>query len=255
MLSRASRRLLLESQWPAHFPPPFLLPLRTRAYLTTISHHVEPDNVPEPLISSAQHVTSNKATNPQKPQPATSMPQLPHQTTAPPSSPLPSSSEPARRKAPSAPTAHATPLALSENLRIMLPLLKAQQPHYMTIHIHGKSYLITQGDTIRLPFLMPDVNPGDVLRLDCASIIGSRDFTLKAGSAVRLEEKRKKKLAYLDDRLFVCRAIIMSVETEPLRIIEKKKQRNRHMRHIKSKHRYTCLRISEIRLKSLEELE
>lgn len=128
---------------------------------------------------------------------------------------------------------------------------------------------------------MPDVNPGDVLRLDCASIIGSRDFTLKAGAtestpsvhtgspinnaesnpmmnerqAARLEEKRRKKLAYLDDRLFVCRAVVMSVEAEPMRVIEKTKQRNRHVRHIKSKHKYTCLRVSEVRLKSLEELE
>lgn len=134
---------------------------------------------------------------------------------------------------------------------------------------------------VRLPFLMPDVNPGDTLRLDCATMIGSRDFTLKAGplaqkgiqglgapinnsetnvsmtdaQRARLDSKKRVKLGYLDDRLFVCRAVVTGVESEPLRVTEKKKQRNRHTRHVYSKHRYTCLRISELRLKSIIELE
>lgn len=170
---------------------------------------------------------------------------------------------------------------------MMLPLLKSQQPHYVTLHIHGKSYLVQEGDSIRLPFLMPDVNPGDVLRLNCASTIGSREFTLKAGSAdaersaraivhrngapinnsalrnptmtqvqaARLAEKRRQSHGYLDDRLFVCRAVVMGVEAEPMRIMEKTKPRQRHVRHVRSKHKYTCLRISEFSLRSLGELE
>lgn len=78
---------------------------------------------------------------------------------------------------------------------------------------------------------------------------------MTAEQRARLDRKRRVRLGYLDDRLFVCRAVVMGVETEPLRVMEKKKQRNRHTRHVFSKHKYTCLRIGELRLKSLEELE
>lgn len=44
------------------------------------------------------------------------------------------------------------------------------------------------------------------------------------------------------------------MESEPLRVKEKTKRRRRHVQHIKSKHRYTILRVMEVKLKSLEEL-
>lgn len=44
------------------------------------------------------------------------------------------------------------------------------------------------------------------------------------------------------------------MESEPLRIKEKTKRRRRHVQHIKSKHRYTILRVMEVKVKSLEEL-
>jgi large subunit ribosomal protein L21 len=90
---------------------------------------------------------------------------------------------------------------------------------------------------------MHGVSPGDTLRLNRASLLGSRDYTLKAGTPNKeLGEKQK----WLDERLFVCRATVMGVESEPLRIKEKTKRRQRHVRKIKSKHRYTILRISEV---------
>jgi large subunit ribosomal protein L21 len=182
-------------------------------------------------------------------------------------------------------------------------VLKAQAPHYITIHIHGKPYLITQGDTIRLPFLMHGVDPGDVLRLNRAVNIGSRDYTLKAaaappklkspttdsrtvvdptsglltsngavmpepGSQTGVAEQdgvvmaphfiphiAKGKFSYLDERLFVCRAVVMGVESEPLRFKEKTKRRQRKVKTVKSKHRFTILKIKEVRLRGLEELE
>lgn len=60
---------------------------------------------------------------------------------------------------------------------------------------------------------------------------------------------------YLDQRMFVCRAIVMGTEAEPLRIKEKTKRRQRRVKSVKSKHRYTVLRIKELRVKSLEEME
>lgn len=184
-------------------------------------------------------------------------------------------------------------------MRELLPLLRAQGPHYVTAHIYGRPYLLTQGDTLRLPFYMKGVEPGDVLRLDRATHLGSRDYTLKAAApAPKLKsstmetitvvdptsgslssESRvmphgeqasgqntlaaphfvpniaKGKISYIDDRLFVCRAVVMGVESEPLRIKEKTKRRQRKVKQVKSKHRFTVLKVKEVRVRSQEEID
>ena len=88
---------------------------------------------------------------------------------------------------------------------------------------------------------MPDVQPGDVIRLNRASNLGSRDFTLKGSP-------------YIDERLFECRLRVLGTESEPLRIKEKTKRRNRHVRRVKSKHRYTVLRVMQLKVKGVDEL-
>jgi len=129
--------------------------------------------------------------------------------------------------------------------------------------------------------------PGDVLRLNKASLLGSRDWTLKAGSASASalgmsttitragsetsaeglvmgktdglnsimaggssqsdkSNRKKKAPTYLDERLFTCRAVVMGTESEPMRVMEKTKRRQRHTRHVKSKHKYTILKIKEV---------
>lgn len=92
---------------------------------------------------------------------------------------------------------------------------------------------------------MPGVVPGDILRLNRASTLGSRDFTLKA-SADR---------TYLDERLFECRATVIGVEADPMEYTKKKKQRTRKTKIKKSKQKHTVLRVSELRVKGLEEIE
>ena len=52
----------------------------------------------------------------------------------------------------------------------------------------------------------------------------------------------------------MCRAVVMGVESEPLRILQKTKRRQRKVKNIKSKHRYTILKIKEVRLRTEEEL-
>jgi len=135
---------------------------------------------------------------------------------------------------------------------------------------------------------MEGVMPGDVLRLNKASLLGSRDWTLKAGSASasslgmtttitragsetsadahitgktegldtimagassqseKSANRKKKAPTYLDERLFTCRAVVMGTESEPMRVMEKTKRRQRHTRHVKSKHKYTILKIREV---------
>lgn len=101
---------------------------------------------------------------------------------------------------------------------------------------------MTPGDQLRLPFKMPGVVPGDVLRLNRASTLGSRDFTLKGAP-------------YVDERLFECRAVVLGTEAEPMRVMIKKKRRCRRKRQVFSKHKYTVLRISEVKVAKVGEME
>ncbi|KAK2770394.1 hypothetical protein FQN53_005559 [Emmonsiellopsis sp. PD_33] len=133
------------------------------------------------------------------------------------------------------------PLTLTPSLTSLLPHLTTQTPHYISAHLHGRPYVLTAGDTVRLPFLMPNVHPGDILRLNRASVIGSRDFTLKGAP-------------YVDERLFECRVRVIGTEAEPLRIKEKTKRRQRHVRKVKSKHKYTILRVVDVKIRELDEL-
>lgn len=159
------------------------------------------------------------------------------------------------------------PLVLSKSIQSLLPALRAQTPHYITAHIHSFPYLLTEGDTLRLPFHMHGVTPGDVLRFNRATILGSRDFTLKAGFSspqhnspvhVRGEQftnkRRTGEPSYIDERLFECRMRVMALDSGPMMIKEKKKRRNRRTRKVTSKHKYTVLKVMEINVKSLEEL-
>ncbi|KAF5493774.1 54S ribosomal protein L49 [Colletotrichum fructicola] len=141
-----------------------------------------------------------------------------------------------------APAAAAPSGPISEQVKAVLPFLAAQPSHYITFHIHGRPYLVTPGDSVRLPFKMPGVVPGDVLRLNRASIIGSRDYTLKGAP-------------FIDERLYECRAVVTGTESEPMRFKEKTKRRQRKVKTVKSKHRYTTLAISELKINSSEEIE
>ncbi|KAE8411405.1 ribosomal protein L21-like protein [Aspergillus pseudocaelatus] len=143
-------------------------------------------------------------------------------------------------KLPVAPT-FTSPLKVTKSLLEKLPYLTTQKPHYITAHLHDSPYLLTEGDHLRLPFLMPKVKPGDVIRFNRASVLGSREFTLKGAP-------------YIDERLFECRVRVMGVDSEPLRVKEKTKRRQRHVRQVRSKHRYTLLRVMDVKVKTAEEL-
>lgn len=158
----------------------------------------------------------------------------------------------------STPSQPPKPLVLSKSLQTLLPALHAQPPHYITTHIHRFPYLITAGDTLRLPFHLHGVSPGDTLRFNRASILGSRDFTLKAGTSHNSEYydgKRTNEPNYLDERLFECRVRVLGVESQPMTFKEKTKRRNRKVKTVKSKHKYTVLKVMEVKVKSLEELK
>jgi ribosomal protein L21 len=205
-MSRALLRSALELRAPsARLIPSFSLPIRARAFNSTT-----------PIIEPVPQPHPNNGANPTD------------------ALPRPLAFKKSHPKPP--------PTPIADSVKTLLPLLAAQPGHYITVHIHGFPYLVQQGDQIRLPFKMPGVQPGDVLRLDRASIIGSRDFTLKGAP-------------HIDERVFECRATVIGTESEPLRIKIKTKRRQRRMRQAKSKHRYTILRISELNINSVEEAE
>ncbi|KAJ5624266.1 hypothetical protein N7510_000575 [Penicillium lagena] len=133
------------------------------------------------------------------------------------------------------------PLKVTRSLMERLPHLVGQAPHYVVAKLHNKPYLLTPGDHVRLPFLMPKVQSGDILRFNRASALGSRDFTLKGNP-------------HIDERLFECRVRVTGTDAEPLRIKEKTKRRQRHVQQIRSKERYTVMRVMEVRVKTPEEL-
>lgn len=160
------------------------------------------------------------------------------------------------------------PLVLSKSLQQLLPSLSAQSPHYITAHIHSFPYLLTTGDMLRLPSNLGfDLAPGTILRINRASLLGSRDYTLKAGTSdpqhsspphIRGElftnKKRTGETNYIDDRLFECRVRVMGIDSGPMMIKEKKKRRNRHLKEARSKHKYTVLKVMEVKVKTMEEL-
>ena len=239
---RLIKRSLLDTRWAAR--------ASLSRSITTIQHTLNTEPVPEPLLRSRAHPIPERdlPTTPKPPSQPSTRPRGKKPAHVPPPA-IP-------RSAPTQPEYVHSEGELDESVRHLLPLLKAQGTHYLRAHIHGKPYLITPGDTIRLPFLMHGVLPGDILRLNRASLLGSRDYTLKPGTSSLLPPKSSSKeeldgrglqeLGYIDERLFTCRARVLGTELEPLRIKEKTKRRQRHIRRVRSKHAYTVLRVMEI---------
>ncbi|CAM1507105.1 Fc.00g067460.m01.CDS01 [Cosmosporella sp. VM-42] len=205
-MSRVLLRSVLELRAPsARLPATFLAPIQARGFNST-TPIVEP--IPQQHIKNAANPTAAE----------------PRPLAFKKSHPIP------------------PPKPVSDSVKTLLPFLAAQPGHYITVHIHGFPYLVREGDQIRLPFKMPGVQPGDVLRLNRASILGSRDYTMKGAP-------------HVDERVFECRATVVGTESEPMRIKIKKKRRQRRKRQAKSKHRYTILRISELNINNAEDFE
>lgn len=53
----------------------------------------------------------------------------------------------------------------------------------------------------------------------------------------------------------MCRATVLGAESEPMRVKEKTKPRQRRIKKVKSKLRFTMLRIGEVRIRDVGELQ
>ena len=238
LLALSIRRSLFQSSTTTiTLPSTFLLPLRAR--LSTITNTTSPEPQPQsyhPTNSPPPPSKLHDVPPSQRPQPSYphAQPQTAQSTT--------SSSTTTHKPTQSllSQTLHSASPPNDSKIPALLPLLAAQPPHYITAHIHARPYLLTEGDTLRLPFLMPRAPVGSILRLNRASMLGSRDYTLRG------DEGDKGGRGYIDERFFVCRARVVGIETEPLRVVEKTKRRNRKVKRVKSKMRFTVLRVVEV---------
>ncbi|EFQ28885.1 hypothetical protein CGRA01v4_10339 [Colletotrichum graminicola] len=211
-MSRSMLRSVLELRTPlTRLPPTFLLPIHTRRFNST-APIIEPSALDAPPVEQSDAAAK------------------------------PSIAQQAQAAAVKTATPSTTTTPISDSVQAVLPFLAAQPNHYITFHIHGRPYLVQPGDSVRLPFKMPGIVPGDVLRLNRASVIGSRDYTLKGAP-------------FIDERVFECRAVVTGTESEPMRLKTKTKRRQRRVKTVKSKHRFTTLTISELKINAPEEIE
>ncbi len=213
MITRALRQSLIP-RCPHNLilPPTYLLPSRAR--LSTNPSTVEPNGP-----SAAAYPP---------PPPPHSLQSLPQSI-----NPIPT--DPSRDH-------HQSSLSDSPSSLTLLPLLAAQPPHYIIVRIHQRPYLLTHGDSLRLPFHLHGAPPGTILRLTRASALGSRDYTFRGKP-------------WVDEKYFVCRAQVVGVEGEPMRVKEKTKRRQRHVKTVKSKMRYTVVRCIELKVQTEAEAE
>ena len=122
------------------------------------------------------------------------------------------------------------------------PKLKSPTTDSRTVVDLTSGQLMSQGAAVPLPAL----NSGAAEITEHNGVIMPPHF---------IPHIARGKFSYLDERLFVCRAVVMGVESEPLRIKEKTKRRQRKVKKVKSKHRFTILKIKEVKVRGLEELE
>lgn len=113
--------------------------------------------------------------------------------------------------------------------------LKFEQNLYATIKVHNRSYLVTKGDLVNLPFNMNKAQIGDQINFSKIDTIGSRNYTYHLNDSIDL------------DKVTVT-GIVVEKTKKPMTIKEVTKKRDRHVKHILSKHDLTVIRINELKI-------
>ncbi|GMM47184.1 mitochondrial 54S ribosomal protein YmL49 [Pichia kluyveri] len=117
----------------------------------------------------------------------------------------------------------------------LLQPLKFEDSLYATLKIHNRSYLVTKGDIVNLPFCLHTANVGDSLKFTKIDTIGSRNYTYNINDGI-------------DNDLVSVSATVIEKTKIPMTIKEVTKRRNRHTKHIHSKHDITVLRVDDVKI-------
>lgn len=113
--------------------------------------------------------------------------------------------------------------------------LKLSNELYAEFRVHGRPYVVTEGDKVILPYKVNNAEVGDILNLTDVRSIGSRNYKL-------VDEP-------IDPSLYTLKATVLEKTKRKFEIREVTKRRNRRVRHAKSKGDLTMIRISELSVK------
>ncbi|KAI4213012.1 MAG: hypothetical protein LQ351_004356 [Letrouitia transgressa] len=164
---------------PLALPPAFLLPRFAR--LSTTVNTTNPEPLPAAFKPAQRPPNASKLQQAPRSQRPQALSPSPLEASNTPSQPQSVSDSPISETAAAAEPHHQSPPFPPP---AQLHLLATQPPHYINVLIHGKHYLLTEGDVLRLPFKMPDATVGSVLRLTRASMLGSRDYTYRGDPVI-----------------------------------------------------------------------
>ncbi|TID21214.1 hypothetical protein CANINC_003494 [Pichia inconspicua] len=113
--------------------------------------------------------------------------------------------------------------------------LKFEQNLYATIKVHNQPYLVTKGDLVNLPFKMRAAQVGDIINFTKIDTVGSRNYTLHADDGI-------------DTSKVTVKGVVVEKTKKPMIVKEVTKRRDRHVKHVFSKHDLTIVRISELKI-------
>ena len=113
--------------------------------------------------------------------------------------------------------------------------LKLSNELYAEFRIHGRPYVVTEGDKVILPYKVNNAEVGDILNLTDVRAIGSRNYKL-------VDEP-------IHPSLYTLKATVLEKTKRKFEVREVTKRRNRRVRHAKSKGDLTVIRISELSVK------
>lgn len=140
---------------------------------------------------------------------------------------------------PTADTLLSPPSSSSSESDRAVALLNSEPRKYILTALHRQRYVLHPRDILTVAHIKPTLAPGTKLALTRIFEVGSHAFRLRAGAGDRLTGVR-------------CEATVLENTTGPLTIKRLVKRRKGYKKEIRSKMRYTRLRIGEIAVEAAE---
>ncbi|CED84428.1 hypothetical protein [Phaffia rhodozyma] len=142
------------------------------------------------------------------------------------------SSQP-RSLVPPAPSHHIQPTTPHS----AVTLLNSQPEKYIVAKVYAQKYLLHPTEILTVPRLETTPELGSVIKLTRVFEVGSRDFALKATEGNRLTGVE-------------CSLTVLEHTTGPMETVLKTKRRKGYKKEVRSKQRFTRLRVGDIKVLS-----